>query len=256
MVKRPFHKKGKKIRRIIQILFFVLFMWYMLEFIPSREFALTFLALFIITTIILSTGICGWLCPFGTLFDGISRLGYKIGNSILIKPLNIKYKKWVRTNIKTLNTLDGYGRYLKYPFVLWITFSVIYDLTAGHLIVLYSLIGLLIFTFFVERAWCRYACPVGALVGLIGKLSPFIITRDEHKCVDCKLCNKVCSMNIDVASQLKIKNTDCITCLDCVDVCPVNDALEILLAFPHIEAKENQAIDNIHEQTARQLSSR
>src|SRR4030065_1553054 len=41
---------------------------------------------------------------------------------------------------------------------------------------------ILVASFFVERPWCRYACPLGAASGLLGKFSPVYIKREPNAC--------------------------------------------------------------------------
>ncbi|KUO49569.1 MAG: hypothetical protein APF76_03415 [Desulfitibacter sp. BRH_c19] len=232
--------KTKWHRKNIQALFFVLFIWFILNFIPSVKFLFTVLILFILITLTLRTGLCGWMCPFGTLFERFNTLGGKIESIGIIQPRYKKYKKWIKDNRGLLNKIDKYARYFKYPFLLWTIFSSVYSFRAGHLAVPYVFLVLLTLTLFINRAWCRYACPVGALIGVLGKLSPTIITRDEQKCIKCNRCSRVCSMNIDVAKQKHVKATDCITCLECVDACPIHGALELRVALPRITNRKNR----------------
>jgi polyferredoxin len=88
------------------------------------------------------------------------------------------------------------------------------EVTIGSIIVLViTLLGSL----FIERPWCKYACPYGAFLGLINKISIFKIRNNKNTCTSCKLCNKKCPMNIDISSKKVINDTSCIKCLDCVD---------------------------------------
>ena len=52
---------------------------------------------------------------------------------------------------------------------------------------------------FIERPWCKYACPYGALLGLFNKIRIFKIRRAPSTCIACNRCTNVCPMNIDVA---------------------------------------------------------
>lgn len=95
------------------------------------------------------------------------------------------------------------------------------EITMGSLIVLVSvLLGSLL----VERHWCKYACPYGALLGLIGKISIFKIRRNTATCNNYTLCDIKCPMNIKLSDKKTISDSNCIRCLDCVedDVCQKN----------------------------------
>ncbi|MFN8631380.1 MAG: 4Fe-4S binding protein [Chloroflexota bacterium] len=91
-----------------------------------------------------------------------------------------------------------------------------------------TLIGAL----FVDRPWCRYACPLGAANGIVARLSPVRLERNQSACVDCNLCTRSCPMAIDVAKATKITSTECIGCLECVEACPRAGALELHVGLP------------------------
>ena len=77
---------------------------------------------------------------------------------------------------------------------------------------------ILIASFFIERFFCKYICPAGALYGIISKISPYKIKRSP--CSNCGLCSKKCPMGIDVAKQETVNSAECISCGICVGTCP------------------------------------
>jgi polyferredoxin len=90
-------------------------------------------------------------------------------------------------------------------------------------------IVVLVTSLFVERAWCRYACPLGGAISLVGKFSLLRIRRSESGCKGCALCSRPCPVKLPVATA-KTVSSDCIGCLACVDACPRPGALEVQLA--------------------------
>ncbi|MCE1253071.1 MAG: 4Fe-4S binding protein, partial [Anaerolineae bacterium] len=94
------------------------------------------------------------------------------------------------------------------------------------------LILLLAASFFVERPWCRYACPLGAVSGLAASFSPLYLKRENHVCTSCKICSRNCPMGLPVHSAETIKHPDCIGCLECVSQCPQDGALQVKLGLP------------------------
>ena len=78
----------------------------------------------------------------------------------------------------------------------------------------------LVASLFVERPWCRYACPLGAATGLVSKLSPVYLKREGEACKSCAICSKSCPMGLNVHTADTIKSQDCIGCLECVGCLP------------------------------------
>lgn len=88
-----------------------------------------------------------------------------------------------------------------------------------------------VFSLFVDRPFCSYLCTEGARYGLLGKLRLFSIKRNESTCVNCKKCDKVCPMNIEVSTQNVIQDEQCISCFNCIESCPKKDTLKIGKVF-------------------------
>ena len=81
-------------------------------------------------------------------------------------------------------------------------------------------IGLLALNVFSDRFWCRYLCPLGALLGLLSKLS---ILRPTHgpTCNRCGQCASACRLEaIDPQQGYAIIASECTVCLDCLASCP------------------------------------
>ncbi|MFX0051152.1 MAG: 4Fe-4S binding protein [Candidatus Hermodarchaeota archaeon] len=86
----------------------------------------------------------------------------------------------------------------------------------------------LILVIYVPKGWCRWFCPVGIIMGHIGKNSFVGIGRNISKCTHCGLCEDVCPMGVKVLAHPpeKVRSLHCTNCLDCVAICP-EDAMEI-----------------------------
>ena len=83
-----------------------------------------------------------------------------------------------------------------------------------------------------KNFWCRYLCPYGALLGLLGRFSPFKVRRNEEKCVHCHACTQHCPTLIDVESKEAVKSAECFGCLTCVSRCPADGALDLTFRIP------------------------
>jgi len=98
------------------------------------------------------------------------------------------------------------------------------EVTIGSLVVLAVV---LISSLFIERPWCKYACPYGAVLGLVSKISIFKNKRKTSIFNRCTLCDTKCPMNIEISKKKTIGDTHCIRCMDCVedDGCCSKDSL-------------------------------
>lgn len=93
---------------------------------------------------------------------------------------------------------------------------------------LFIFIFAFILVIYVPRGWCRWFCPVGIIMGHLGKNSLLGIGRNISKCNHCGFCEDVCPMGVRILSDPpeKVRNPLCTNCLDCIAVCP-EDAMEI-----------------------------
>ena len=91
-------------------------------------------------------------------------------------------------------------------------------------------------SFFIPRFWCKYACPLGGALSLVSHVSFLRIRRTEATCKSCALCSRPCPMGIAVEKADPLVSTNCIGCLECVDVCPRHGALEVAFMPSHLVA--------------------
>jgi ferredoxin len=70
------------------------------------------------------------------------------------------------------------------------------------------------------RLWCRHLCPLGALLGLTGRLAVFGRVVDEEKCIHCGKCDRVCPLDAVRGDHLLTDTSRCQLGLECADVCP------------------------------------
>ncbi len=88
------------------------------------------------------------------------------------------------------------------------------------------------FSIFNKNYWCRYFCPYGAFIGVLGWASAIRIVRNKKTCIDCSKCTVACPVYIEVEKKNIVYDVECLGCYDCVDSCPVNGALDMkLLGF-------------------------
>ena len=96
----------------------------------------------------------------------------------------------------------------------------------GLLVVTYlaGIVGVGLYPIAGTRVWCRFFCPMAALLGLTQKVGRFRITVKDNMCISCGLCSKYCEMGIDVRSYAQANTSftraSCVGCGLCSEVCP------------------------------------
>lgn len=74
------------------------------------------------------------------------------------------------------------------------------------------------------RLWCRFFCPMAALLGLVQKLGRYRITVKKNMCISCGMCSSYCEMGIDVRAYAQKNESfvraSCVGCGLCAEVCP------------------------------------
>lgn len=191
---------------------------------------------------------CGWVCPLGLMQDLVSSA------SRFLQKRSVPLRRTMaalKVRSARLSILDRYLRYFKYIVLVWAVGGSSYfgymvfrdydpwaafltlaefSFTPGIIVLGVTLIA----SFFVERPWCRYACPLGAASSLLGKYSPVYLERVESSCKVCQVCSKACPMGLPVHTANILRSADCMTCLECVGACPRQGALEVKIGLPAI----------------------
>lgn len=74
------------------------------------------------------------------------------------------------------------------------------------------------------RVWCRFGCPMAALLGLTQRLGHFRISVKKDMCIACGNCSAYCEMGIDVRqyamANRDVRRASCVGCGMCAHVCP------------------------------------
>ncbi|NNJ83078.1 MAG: 4Fe-4S binding protein [Flavobacteriaceae bacterium] len=88
-----------------------------------------------------------------------------------------------------------------------------------------GVIGTGFYPIFGSRVWCRFGCPMAAILGLQQRLfSRFRITTNGGQCISCGNCSTYCEMGIDVRAYAQkgenIVRASCVGCGICSAVCP------------------------------------
>jgi NosR/NirI family transcriptional regulator, nitrous oxide reductase regulator len=90
-----------------------------------------------------------------------------------------------------------------------------------------SVLGVALYPYLGNRFWCRFFCPLRALMELLAKWFSKLSIKANDKCIGCGECTRYCQMGIDVqrfaqrGQELHNGNSACIQCSVCIDVCPM-----------------------------------
>ena len=71
----------------------------------------------------------------------------------------------------------------------------------------------------LPRFFCRFACPLGALFGLLTRFTPWRIGKTSGACRDCCICDEYCEGACRPSG--KFIGSECVMCMNCLDRCPV-----------------------------------
>ncbi len=184
----------------------------------------------LLITALMGRFFCGFLCSFGTMGDffwvvgkrlklrrrnlsrrmdqalkslkyilliGIVLIGWTLGVSLLSGTAN----PW--TIFGMLTSVAGWPN-----LTAWVS--------VGALLLILIMAGSL----YIERFFCRYLCPLGAVFAVASKVRLFKIRKPAQHCGNCQACTKQCSMGIPLYGMNVISDGECIDCMNCVDVCP------------------------------------
>ncbi|HPN40106.1 MAG TPA: 4Fe-4S binding protein [Candidatus Cloacimonadota bacterium] len=182
--------------------------------------------LIVLSTMWLGRRFCAWICPLGSVQEGLFSLrskSYKIKRKLPFwydrKFAWIKYFLLGLTTFLAAMTLSW--RYMRLcPFVTLARLpGVVWQ---GAIVLLIILVS----SFLVERWWCRFLCPYAALMNLAQKLGQFMginrskMKRNLERCNDCGVCVLYCPMNLNLAESEYVQSENCIHCGLCAEVCP------------------------------------
>lgn len=170
-------------------------------------------------TLIYGRYFCGWLCPKGTLQDLVYRpdLGWTVPPAV---DRVLKWGKYASLIGLLASPLLWDLRLFKHigPF------KVLFNLDGSMAAVVWLAI-VLAASVFIQRAWCRYLCPIGGLLGLISWLSPTKMRVAEDLCVGCTRCSSACpvgAIHAERGSAPEIASRECIACKACEAACPTD----------------------------------
>lgn len=175
---------------------------------------------------------CGWVCSCGALAE---TLGDTQRQKMPHGPL------WNRMNMVGQAILALAGVLFLFRVLSWMGLGFLDPLYAGLLsgwnflgvqlnyyhvvdIFLAGTVGVACYFWFSGRVWCRFACPLAALMHIYARFSRFRIFPEKSKCISCNVCTSMCHQGIDVMNfankGIPMEDPQCVRCSACVQSCP------------------------------------
>ena len=193
----------------------------------------------IIPTLLLGRFFCGWVCPYGTLHHFVGwlfnrrsrrqkvevnryrpmyRVKYLILAAMLVAAvfgsLQIGLLDPICLFTRSMAAALAPGVNQLFPGTIYIEQ---HDYT-GAWVIGWMLVFLVAMNVAIPRWFCRTLCPLGALMGVLSRLSLWRIERDPHTCTHCNQCAAHCEGACD--PHLDLRKAECFVCFNCVEDCP------------------------------------
>jgi NosR/NirI family nitrous oxide reductase transcriptional regulator len=162
---------------------------------------------------------CGWLCPFGVMQEFLANIAAKfnitqwnIRPNIHQRLLKLKYFILVALLVLAPYSLTAAEKMAEIePFKTAVTLAFIREWP----FVIYAVI-ILGLGLFVHKFYCRYLCPLGAALAIMGKFHRFKWLDRRQECgTPCQLCKHRCGVDA-IKKAGDIDYEECIQCLECV----------------------------------------
>ena len=214
-------------------------------------------------TLVIGRFFCAFVCPMGASIDFLAPLLFrKVKHSGLKADSGLRKAKYILLVIFVAAALAGsslvffmdpiafltrFYTFVIYPLIItilnfgldlarplfrgfgWVGMAHLhYPQPVYYMTILTLLIfgGILALNRFAPRFWCRYLCPLGALLSLISPLGLFK-RRVSQDCNQCLVCQKTCPMGAIDEEPTRTHSPECIQCRSCAEICP-----EEAVSFP------------------------
>lgn len=262
-----------QVRRISQIFFFTLFIWFCIVGTIGDKFwqirawpvswfleldplvavgtiltthtlyrSLLWALVVVILTIIFGRFFCGWVCPFGSIHHFVGFLGNgrkkpakKIQLNKYRKAQSVKYlllvvflfmaafpSMGVTLQTGLLDPIPLVSRCFNLLILPMVDRGINFVSATARFyeaawLLLAIFLAAVILNLVIPRFYCRFICPLGALLGILGRFSIWRIGQNKAECINCKLCEQSCEGGCEPAAKIRI--SECVLCFNCRQDC-------------------------------------
>ncbi len=179
---------------------------------------------------------CGWICSCGGMAESLGdEYRKKAPHGPTAKRLE-NVGQWILlfaivTSAMMLLAKTGIWNWKSNSIVTY-TFSAVYKFSID--VIFAGILGLGVYFFLGGRVWCRYGCPLAALMHIYARFTRYRIVAEKKNCISCELCSRTCHMGIDVmafaSKGIPMNDVECVRCSACIIECPMD-----VLAFAKFE---------------------
>ena len=196
---------------------------------------LTIFIAVMVMSLIVRKGFCGYLCPVGFIHNLLHKIGRRIGRTVRVRgrvELAMLIPKYIllaffANMVFFKMSAKEVDAFIHSPYNFTAEARMLHFFTNMSMTSALIVGTILVLGIIIPYFWCRFLCPYGALLGILSKVSPIAIKRDEDKCISCGKCNKACPGGIKVDIKETVNSAECVGCTQCINVCPVDGCLNI-----------------------------
>ena len=214
---------------------------------PALFWALATIAL----TILLGRVFCGWVCPLGSIHHFVGWLAWRSrplkrrieGNryhraqavkycllAALLAAAVLPVGRMMLASLQTglLDPIPLVNRSFNLAVLSIADLATGKWTGAGRFYSGAGLVGavflaLVLLNVAVPRFYCRFICPLGALLGIIGRGAPWAIGARRAKCTECGVCDLNCEGACNPMGPIRL--SECLMCMNCMDDCPSGEPI-------------------------------
>jgi len=193
----------------------------------------------VVLTIVLGRFFCGWVCPFGAIHQFVGWLARR-GKTRDARLAANRYRRWQVAKYYVLLVLLVAAAFGSLQVALFDPIPVVYRSFNLLLLPAADQVGqtiwpvgrlyqgawafgavfvtAVVLNLAVPRFYCRFICPLGALLGILGRFSIWRIGKRTAGCSGCASCQLDCEGACSPAGR--IRTSECVLCMNCLDDCP------------------------------------
>ena len=199
---------------------------------------------------------CGWICSCGALAETMGdqqrqkmphgpfwnrfNMAGQVILALAFLLLLVRFAGWIwpQSIAASAFHLLLEGKNASGQLVTYTNYKWLVDVFLG------GVIGVGLYFKYSGRVWCRFFCPLAALMHIYARFSRFRIFPEKSKCISCNVCTSVCHQGIDVMNfankGLPMQDPECVRCSACVQQCPTG-----VLAFGHYDGARRVVLDKL-----------